>query len=135
MSGYIHVTCLGRLGNDPEVKQTQGGLLASMSLATSESWTDKQSGEKKENTQWTRVVMFDKKAELAQKFLKKGNEVLVTGKLTTRKWKDDKGFEKSVTEVVADKLVFVGGNKSEDQSGQARAGAQVGSSQDDDVPF
>jgi single-strand DNA-binding protein len=103
MAGSVNkVILVGNLGRDPEVKSMQDGRsLVNMSVATSESWRDRQSGERKERTEWHRVVIFnDKLAEVAQKYLKKGAKVYLEGQLTTRKWTDQGGQERYTTEVV-----------------------------------
>ncbi|WP_295138229.1 single-stranded DNA-binding protein [uncultured Reyranella sp.] len=103
MAGSVNkVILVGNLGRDPEVKSMQDGRsLVNMSIATSETWRDRNSGERKERTEWHRVVIFnDKLAEVAQKFLKKGAKVYLEGQLTTRKWTDQSGQERYTTEVV-----------------------------------
>ena len=103
MAGSVNkVILVGNLGRDPEVKAMQDGRsLVNMSVATSETWRDKASGERKERTEWHRVVIFnDKLAEVAQKFLRKGAKVYLEGQLTTRKWTDQSGAERYTTEVV-----------------------------------
>lgn len=92
---------LGNLGNDPEVKYTNsGGAIANLTVATSESWNDKSTGEKKEVTEWHRVVLFGKLAEVAGEYLRKGSQVYIEGQLRTRKWTDNSGVEKYTTEIV-----------------------------------
>ena len=103
MAGSVNkVILVGNLGRDPEVKAMQDGRsLVNMSVATSETWRDKASGERKERTEWHRVVIFnDKLAEVAQKFLRKGAKIYLEGQLTTRKWTDQSGAERYTTEVV-----------------------------------
>jgi single-strand DNA-binding protein len=103
MAGSVNkVILVGNLGRDPEVRHTQaGGLIVQLSVATSENWRDKASGERKERTEWHRVVIFNEKlAEVAQKYLRKGAKVYVEGQLQTRKWTDQSGVEKYTTEVV-----------------------------------
>jgi single-strand DNA-binding protein len=103
MAGSVNkVILVGNLGRDPEVKSMQDGRsLVNMSVATSETWRDRQSGERKERTEWHRVVIFNEKlAEVAQKFLKKGAKIYLEGQLTTRKWTDQSGQERYTTEVV-----------------------------------
>lgn len=92
---------LGRVGNDPEVKYSaSGSAITNLSVATSEQWNDKATGEKKEQTEWHRVVIFGKLAEVAGEHLRKGSHVYVEGKLRTRKWTDQSGVEKYTTEIV-----------------------------------
>jgi single-strand DNA-binding protein len=102
MAGSVNkVILIGNLGKDPEVRSMQnGGKVANLSLATSESWKDKSTGEKKEKTEWHRVVIFGQLADIAERFLKKGSKVYVCGSLQTRKWTDKDGAEKYSTEVV-----------------------------------
>lgn len=99
--GVNKVILIGTLGQDPEVKYLQNGnAVANISLATSESWNDKQTGEKKEVTEWHRVVIFGKLAEIAGEYLRKGSKVYIEGKLQTSKWQDQQGVDRYSTEVV-----------------------------------
>ena len=103
MAGSVNkVILVGNLGRDPEVRNTQDGkMIVNMSLATSETWRDRKSGERRERTEWHRVVIFnDRIAEVAQKFLKKGAKIYVEGQLATRTWTDQGGQERYTTEVV-----------------------------------
>lgn len=106
MSGVNKATILGRLGQDPEVRTTQQGTkIVTLSVATSEQWKDRSSGEKKEKTEWHRVVIFgaqdsDGLAGVAEKYLRKGHQVYLCGKLQTRKWTDQQGVERYTTEIV-----------------------------------
>ncbi len=103
MAGSVNkVILIGNLGRDPEVRTTQDGQkIVQLSLATSESWNDRASGERKERTEWHRVVIFnDRLADVAERFLRKGRKVYVEGSLQTRKWTDQSGQEKYTTEVV-----------------------------------
>ena len=103
MAGSVNkVILVGNLGKDPEVRNTQdGSKIVNLSLATSETWNDRASGERKERTEWHRVVIFnDRLAEVAEKFLRKGSKVYVEGSLQTRKWTDQQGQERYTTEVV-----------------------------------
>jgi len=103
MSGSLNkVMLIGRLGQDPEVRSTQDGRsLCSFSIATSESWNDKTTGEKKEKTEWHRVVVFNEGlVNIIQQYVKKGSNVFIEGQLQTRKWEDKDGIEKYTTEVV-----------------------------------
>lgn len=118
MSGSVNkVTLVGNLGRDPEVRtMSDGGIIVTLSIATSERWHDKASGEKKERTEWHKVVIFnDKIADVAERYLKKGNSVYIEGALQTRKWQDQSGVEKYSTEVVLQKfrgeLVLLGGRE------------------------
>tara|TARA_R110000803_G_scaffold69411_1_gene131812 strand:+ start:318 stop:743 length:426 start_codon:yes stop_codon:yes gene_type:complete len=102
MSGVNKVIIMGNLGKDPEVRQTQnGGSVVSLSVATSETWKDKATGERKEKTEWHRIVSFSKGINsFVENYVKKGSKVYVEGKLQTRKWTDKSGVEKYTTEVV-----------------------------------
>ena len=103
MAGSVNkVILVGNLGRDPEVRSMQDGRsMVNMSVATSDTWRDRQSGERKERTEWHRVVIFNEKlAEVAQKFIRKGSKVYVEGQLATRKWTDQSGQERYTTEVV-----------------------------------
>ena len=102
MAGSVNkVILIGNLGRDPEVRTTQSGTkVANLSLATSDSWKDKNTGERKEKTEWHRVVIFGNLADIAERYLKKGSKVYVSGQLQTRKWQDQSGQEKYSTEVV-----------------------------------
>lgn len=107
MAGSVNkVTLVGNLGKDPEVRNTQnGGRIVSMTLATSESWTDKTSGERREKTEWHRIVIFNERlAEVAERFLKKGRKIYLEGALQTRKWTDQSGVERFTTEVVLERF-------------------------------
>jgi single-strand DNA-binding protein len=103
MAGSVNkVILIGNLGRDPEVRNTQNGSkIANLSIATSESWTDKGSGERREKTEWHRVVIFDERlSDVAEKYLRKGSKVYIEGALQTRKWTDNSGQDKYTTEVV-----------------------------------
>lgn len=103
MAGINKVILIGNLGNDPEVRHTQDGkAIANITLATSESWKDKNTGQKQEKTEWHRVVFFGGVADVVAKYLKKGSKIYVEGKLQTRKWQDQSGQDKYTTEVVVD---------------------------------
>ena len=106
MGSINKVILVGNLGRDPEVRHSQdGNKIVNMSLATSESWTDKSSGERREKTEWHRVVIFnDRLGEIAEKYLKKGSQVYLEGQLQTRKWTTNDGVEKYTTEIVLGKF-------------------------------
>ncbi len=107
MAGSVNkVILVGNLGRDPEVRYAQSGSkIVNMSVATSESWKDKQTGERKEKTEWHRVVIFNERlGDVAEKYLKKGSKVYLEGALQTRKWTDKSGQEKYTTEVVVDRF-------------------------------
>ncbi|WP_343552340.1 single-stranded DNA-binding protein SSB1 [Pantoea sp.] len=121
--GVNKVILVGNLGQDPEVRyMPNGGAVANITLATSESWRDKTTGENKEITEWHRVVLFGKLAEVAGEYLKKGSQVYIEGQLRTRKWTDQSGQEKYTTEVV----VNVGGTMQMLGGRQQGAGAPAG---------
>ncbi len=101
MAGVNKVTILGNLGKDPEVRfMPNGGAVANITVATSDTWKDKQTGEQKEKTEWHRVVMFGKLAEIAGEYLKKGSKVYLEGSLQTRKWTNQQGQDQYTTEIV-----------------------------------
>jgi len=102
MAGSVNkVILVGNLGRDPEIRRMNNGdPVANLSVATSENWNDRQTGERRERTEWHRVVMFGKLAEVAEKYLRKGSKVYVEGQLQTRKWQDQSGQDKYSTEVV-----------------------------------
>src|SRR6201987_1312041 len=103
MAGSVNkVILVGNLGRDPELRSTQDGMrIANLAVATSESWRDRVSGERKERTEWHRVVIFNERlAEIAEKYLKKGSKIYVEGSLQTRKWTDNSGQERYTTEIV-----------------------------------
>jgi len=132
MAGSVNkVILVGNLGRDPEVKAMQDGRsLVNMSVATSETWRDKASGERKERTEWHRVVIFnDKLAEVAQKFLRKGAKIYLEGQLTTRKWTDQSGAERYTTEVVIPR--FGGSLTMLDGKGGEGGGAGMGGGMDE----
>ena len=105
MANLNRVTVMGVLGRDPETKQfSNGGSVTTFSVATSEFWKDKTTGERKEATEWHRIATSNRLAEIASKYLKKGGKVYIEGSLRTRKWKDSKGTDREITEIRADEL-------------------------------
>lgn len=101
--GVNRAIILGNLGNDPEIRSLpNGGSVANLSIATSEEWNDKQTGQKQEKTEWHRVVIFGKLADIVGQYLRKGSKVYLEGKLQTRKWQDQQGQDKYTTEIVVD---------------------------------
>ena len=103
--GINKVILVGNLGNDPETRfMPSGGAVTNLSIATSESWKDKNSGQQQERTEWHRVVFFNRLAEIAGEYLKKGSKVYVEGSLRTRKWQDNNGQDKYTTEIVANEM-------------------------------
>ena len=108
--GINKVILIGNLGADPEVRHTQGGnAVANLSLATSETWRDKTTGETRENTEWHRVVMFGRLGEIAGEYLKKGSKVYIEGRLQTRKWQDRDGNDRYTTEIVGNEMQMLDG--------------------------
>ena len=105
MAGVNKVIIVGNLGNDPEVRYSNNGAaIANISVATSDSWKDKNTGERQERTEWHRIVMFNRLGEIAGEYLKKGSKVYIEGKLQTRKWQDQQGQDRYSTEIVADQM-------------------------------
>jgi single-strand DNA-binding protein len=116
---------VGNLGRDPEVRYTSGGqAVANFSVATSEQWADKQSGEKKEKTEWHRIVVWGKVAELCGQYLAKGRKVYIEGRLQSREWTNKEGQKMTSTEIVANQVVFLGGKDGgEGKGGRAATGS------------
>lgn len=134
-SGVNKVILLGNLGRDPEVRFTGGGQsVCNFTVATSDSWKDK-SGQKQERTEWHRIVVWGKLAELCGEHLKKGRQCYVEGRLQTREWTDKEGRKNFTTEIVAEQVTFIG-SRSDDRrhSGPTEEPEQEASSQDD-IPF
>lgn len=124
--GINKVILVGNLGQDPEVKyMPNGNAVTNISIATSESWKDQQ-GQLQERTEWHRVVMFRKLAEIAGQYLRKGSQVYLEGKLQTRKWQDQNGQDRYTTEIVADNMQMLGGRQdgSQQYGGQPAGGQQ-----------
>ena len=155
--GINKVILIGNLGQDPEVRyMPNGGAVCNITVATSESWKDKNTGEPVERTEWHRVVMFRRLAEIAGEYLRKGSKVYIEGKLQTRKWQDQQGNDRYTTEIVADEMQMLdsrGGGSADfaprQQQGAPQQNAQpqgaqgtpapaappVDNSYDDDIPF
>jgi single-strand DNA-binding protein len=153
MASVNKVILIGNLGRDPEVRYApSGSAICNVTIATSRQWKDKTSGEKQEETEWHRVVFYDRLAEIAGEYLKKGRPVYVEGRLKTRKWTDKDGVEKYTTEIVADQMQLLGSREGMGE-GESRgssapsarpaaskpAAAQKSSTgfddMDDDIPF
>ncbi len=118
--GVNKVILVGNLGQDPEVRYTaNGAAVANITVATSEQWTDKQSGQKQEKTEWHRVVLFGRLGEIAGEYLRKGSQVYLEGKLQTRKWQDQSGQDRYTTEIVANEMQMLGGRSGAGSSGGA----------------
>lgn len=114
MAGVNKVIIVGYLGNDPEMRtMPNGDAVANISVATSESWTDKNSGEKKEVTEWHRIVFYRRQAEICGQYLQKGSQVYIEGRLKTRKWQDNNGQDRYTTEIQGDVLQMLGGRQDE----------------------
>ncbi len=121
--GVNKVILIGNLGADPETRaMPSGSSVANLRIATSESWRDKQTGEQQERTEWHRVALFGRLAEIAAEYLKKGSQVYIEGSLRTRKWQDKQGQERYSTEIIGDELQMLGGRG----GGAAGAGAGGG---------
>jgi len=150
--GVNKVILIGNLGNDPEIRYTAGGAaVANISLATAESWKDKNSGEQQERTEWHRIVFFGRLAEIVGEYLRKGSQVYVEGRLQTRKWQDKEGHDRYTTEIVANEMQMLGSrsggsanydsapqtapnNTAEPQPAPA-SGSSPTDDFDDDIPF
>lgn len=110
MASINKVILIGNVGKDPEVRYTSSGAaICNISVATSRNWKDKNSGERQEETEWHRVVFYDRLAEIAGEYLRKGRSVYIEGRLKTRKWADKDGIEKYTTEIIADQMQMLGG--------------------------
>lgn len=115
--GINKVILIGNLGADPEVRHTAGGsAVANLSIATSEVWRDKATNELRENTEWHKVALFGKVAEIVGQYLKKGSKVYIEGRLQTRKWQDRDGIDRWTTEIIGNEMQMLGGNT--EQSGR-----------------
>ena len=129
------VTLIGRLGSDPEVKKLDNGnAVANFSLATSEKYKDKQ-GNKQENTEWHNIVLWGRLAEIAEKYLEKGKQVYIEGKISTRSWDDQDGNKKYRTEIVGYSLQMLGGGESSDKPQAKQSAPQTVDGGRDDLPF
>ena len=140
MSGVNKIIIIGNLGKDPELRQLPSGdNVANLSVATSESWKDKQTGEKKEQTEWHRVNFFGPVADICNQWLKKGSKVYIEGSIHTRKWKDNDGQERYSTEIKGRDMKMLGVNTDNKQdatnSPEAPDSSQQTQQLDDDNPF
>ena len=140
--GINKVILIGNLGKDPEVRYSpNGGALANLTIATSESWKDKNTGEQVDKTEWHRVVFFRRLAEVVGEYLKKGSKVYIEGKLQTRKWTDKDGKDQYTTEIVAREMQMLDSRDSSSAPSAAPAAsapahsADPGAQFDDDIPF
>jgi single-strand DNA-binding protein len=115
MASVNKVIIVGNLGRDPEVRYSgDGASICNISVATTSQWKDKNSGERREETEWHRVVFYGRLAEIAGEYLKKGRSIYLEGRLKTRKWTDKDNIERFTTEVVADQMQMLGGNRTDD---------------------
>ena len=139
-------TLIGNLGNDPELRSTQSGsAVANITLATSESWRDKETQETKERVEWHKVIFFGRLAEVVNEYLRKGSQIYVEGRIQTRKWQDKDGNDRYTTEIVANEMQMLGsrGVNSDSPTNQQSASTSQPASQsaivnepfDDDIPF
>jgi single-strand DNA-binding protein len=143
MAGVNKVILVGNLGRDPEVRYTGSGTaVANFTMATTERWSDPSSGERKEKTEWHRIVVWGKQAEIAGEFLRKGRQVYVEGSLQTREWTDREGNKRQTTEVRAQRFQMLGNRGDFDQAQQEPAPTGAGAVaepdrgfEDDDIPF
>ena len=152
MAGINKVIIIGRLGNAPEMRtMPNGDAVANLSVATSESWTDKQTGEKREVTEWHRIIVFRRQAEICGQYLEKGSLVYIEGKLKTRKWQDQNGQDRYTTEIQGDVLQMLDSRQSGEKQDKPSSGknayadakngvkpkhqAENADNFDDDIPF
>jgi single-strand DNA-binding protein len=142
--GINKVIILGNLGQDPETKyMPNGNAVTNCSIATSETWKDKQSGQEQERTEWHRVVFFNKLAEIAGEYLRKGSKIYIEGSLRTRKWQDQSGADRYTTEIVADEMQMLDSKQSDGQqqpqqrsaSRQAQPAPPADDFDADEIPF
>ena len=150
MAGVNRVIIIGHLGNDPEIRMMPNGeQVANITVATSESWTDKNTGERKEQVEWHRIVLYRRLAEIAGQYLHKGSQVYIEGRLKTRKWQDNNGQDRYTTEIQGDNLQMLGGRnqdtaqnqppKQQDKQQKAQSKSQQSEPPvdafDDNIPF
>jgi len=121
MKGINKVIIVGTLGKDPETRYlTSGKAVTNISVATSESWKDKQTGQPQEKTEWHRIVLFDRLAEIAGEYLKKGSQVYIEGRIVTRKWQDESGQDRYSTEITANQMQMLGGKQDSEAKQQVQ---------------
>ena len=145
--GINKVIIVGNLGQDPDTRyMPSGGAVTNFTVATNESWKDKQTGEQKDRTEWHKVAMFGRLAEISAEYLRKGSQVYIEGKLRTRKWQDRDGNDRYTTEIIADEMQMLGGRGGGSApmgGGDSSRGGEQGRSSapppaddfDDDIPF
>lgn len=133
--GVNKVILVGNLGKDPETRYMPNGkAVTNFSIATSESWKDKQTGEQREQTEWHNIVMYDRLAEIAAEYLKKGSQVYIEGKLRTRKWQDKEGRDRYTTEINANEMQMLGGRPGGSGMGGGGGGDYGGESRSRQAP-
>ena len=134
-NGLNKVLIIGNLGSDPEIKYTSSGsAVANLSIATSERWKDRNTGEQKEQVEWHRVVLFSRLAEIAEQYLKKGSKVFVEGKLQTRDWEDAEGKKRYTTEVIAREMTMLDSKSGSDNAPQPQSSSPEDNIEED-IPF
>jgi single-stranded DNA-binding protein len=142
MAGINKVIIVGNLGQDPEIRtMPNGDMVTKISVATSESWVDKNTNERKTQTEWHSIVFYRRQAEVAGEYLRKGSKVYVEGRLKTRKWQDQNGQERYTTEIIADMLQMLDSRQSGDNQDKSSTNnkpkhrAESADNFDDDIPF
>jgi len=141
MSSVNKALIIGNLGQDPDIKYTQSGSpVANLSVATSERWKDKNTGEQKEQTEWHRVVVFGRLAEIAEQYLKKGSKIFIEGKIQTRDWEDAEGNKRYTTEVVAREMTMLDSRSSMGSDAPSSSDSSVkdvakDDNTEEDIPF
>ncbi|KAF1041755.1 single-stranded DNA-binding protein [Xylophilus sp.] len=144
MASVNKVIIVGHLGRDPEVRyMPNGDAVANINVATTETWKDKNTGEKKELTEWHRITFYRKLAEIVGQYVKKGSQIYVEGRLITRKWTDKEGVERYTTEIIADTMQMLGSKQQPDNERPPASRGSAGGAQpapnfsdmDDDIPF
>ncbi len=145
MASLNKVMLIGNLGTDPEVRvMPSGGSVCNISIATTENWRDKNSGDKREKTEWHKIVMFGRQAEIAEQYLKKGSPVYIEGRLQTRKWTTKEGEDRYTTEILADRMQFLSSKTSEGftdpnmgktQNSEAGGSSEPKFPDEEDIPF
>jgi len=137
--GINKVILVGNLGADPEVRyMPSGGAVTNLRVATTDSWKDKQSGEQQERTEWHRIVLFGRLAEIAGEYLRKGSQVYLEGRLQTRKWQGQDGNDRYTTEIVANDMQMLGGRGGQqmpDAPAESTKASAPSDDFDDDIPF
>jgi len=148
MRGVNKAIVLGNVGQDPELRELPNGAACSLSVATTEKWKDKTTGEDKEQTEWHRISLFGRLAEIAAEYLRKGSKVYIEGRLRTRKWQDKNGVDRYTTEIIASELQLLGDRGGNGGGGETRRSERAAPAKqsapekqgkadfdDDDIPF